>query len=103
MSLGIALFAVFLFIRVSVKSIQYTRGVRDEYSTSANICASIDGREYITSHGWMMKAYEIRENFCAGSVTRISPVGVAVNMLPGVAMAAGFIMLASHYMRRSVR
>lgn len=103
LSLGIALFAVFLFLRVSVKSIQYTRSVRDEYSATENICTNIDGREYITAHGWVMKAYEIRENFCAGQVTKISPIGVVVNILPGVVTATAFILLSSYYMRRSVR
>ena len=99
----IAVCSVLLLVGISVKSIQHTRSVRYEYTGTDNLCTSVDGRNFYTSHGRLMKAYEIKENFCSGSVTKISPVGVAVNIVPGVFVAAVFVVLSTYYMRRSVR
>ncbi len=105
LTLAVALCCVFLFMAVSVKSIQYTRSIRREYQDWGieSLCTQLDNSDYITTHGWVMKSYVIEENNCLGSVRTVSPVGVAVNMLPGAAVAAALLLFYSYYMRRSVR
>jgi len=69
-----------------------------------NLCQSLDSdTDTVASRGLITKTYETREGSCTGFKTTYYPLGIVVNMLPGLVLGGLVAFGATHYLRRSMR